>query len=95
MAWKTTTTETFLKEFKKHRKDREFVDALDKKIIRLQENPESVGGFLSGQLHGYKSTRILGKFRLIFKIVPAESVVYLVAIDHRKFDYTRFEPDRI
>ncbi|GBE20033.1 MAG TPA: type II toxin-antitoxin system mRNA interferase toxin, RelE/StbE family [Candidatus Pacearchaeota archaeon] len=90
MNWKITVTDTFSKEFKKYRKNKEFVDALDKKIKRLQENPKSVGGFLSGNLHGHKSARIVGKFRLIFKIITDRQEVQLSAIDHRKFDYKRF-----
>lgn len=90
MNWKIIVTDTFSKEFKKYRKDKEFVNALDKKIKRLQENPENVGGFLSGNLHGYKSTRIVGKFRLIFKIIMDKQEVQLNAVDHRKFNYKRF-----
>jgi len=88
--WKIISTDTFSKEFKKYKKNNEFVKALDRKIERLKENPESVGGNLSGRLSNYKSTRIIGKFRLLFKMVEAERKVYLVSIDHRKFDYERF-----
>ena len=88
--WKVISTNTFSKEFKKYKKNREFVKALDRKIERLKENPESVGGNLSSRLSGHKSTRIIGKFRLLFKISEGEHNVYLIAIDHRKFDYERF-----
>jgi len=60
MPWKIIRTDTFLRVFKKYKKNKEFVDALDKKIQRLREDPNSVGGYLSGRLHGYKSTRLLG-----------------------------------
>ncbi len=90
MNWEISVTEEFSKQFKKHRKDGEFVKALDRKIERLKENPHSVGDRLSGNLHGYKSTRITGKLRLIFKIVLDKNEVQLTAIDHRKFDYDRF-----
>jgi mRNA-degrading endonuclease RelE of RelBE toxin-antitoxin system len=89
-SWKVIRTDTFLQEFKKYGKNGEIVNALDKKIKRLKENPESVGGFLSGRLHGYKSTRIIGRLRLIFKINGGDGIVYLSAIDHRKFGYKRF-----
>jgi len=49
-----------------------------------------VGGYLSGRLHGNKSTRLVGKYRLIFEINEKEGIVYLKAIDHRKFDYGGF-----
>jgi addiction module RelE/StbE family toxin len=87
MAWEIGSTKQFSQEIKKSKRNGQFLDALDSKIQRLKENPESTGGYLSGKLHGYKSTRIIGKFRLIFKIVEAEHIVYLVAIDHRKYDY--------
>lgn len=65
---------------------------MDKKIQKLKESPENIGGFLSGSLHGYKSTRIIGKFRLIFRIAYEENKVYLTAIDHRKLIYEEFKP---
>lgn len=91
--WEIKTTDTFSKEFKKYRKDGEFINALDKKLERLKMEPEKVGGYLGGKLHGYKSTRIIRKLRLIFKIVQGENAVYLSAIDHRKFAYDRFDPE--
>jgi len=90
MKWKIIATDNFSKEFKKYQKDKEFTDALNKKIKRLQEDPENVGGYLSGNLHGYKSTRIIKRLRIIFKIIQEKNEVYLSAIDHRKFDYKRF-----
>jgi addiction module RelE/StbE family toxin len=93
MVWRIISTETFSREFKKHKKDGEFVKALDNKIKRLQEDPENVGGYLSGKLHGYKSTRILKKLRLVFKIVYENNEIHLMGIDHRKFDYERFDFD--
>ena len=69
------------------------MDALDKKIQKLKEDPESIGGFLSGKLHGYKSTRIVRKFRLIFRISNQENKIYLSAIDHRKTSYKDFSPE--
>ena len=91
MNYEIIITNTFSKEFKKHKKDKEFVNALDKKIERLKNSPDNVGGFLSGKLHGYKSTRIIRKFRLIFKIGEQENKVYLFSIDHRKSIYDDFE----
>ena len=90
MKWEIKRTETFSKEFKKHKNDGEFVRALGAKLERLKENPENVCGYLSGRLHGYKSTRIVGKYRLVFKIIKEENAVYLTAMDHRKFAYERF-----
>ena len=91
MNYEIVVTDTLSKEFRKYEKDGEFVNALDKKVERLKENPNNVGGFLSGKLHGYKSTRIIRKFRLIFKIVERERKVNLCAIDHRKSAYIDFK----
>ncbi len=90
MSWEVTRTETFSQTFKKYSKNREFITALDKKILRLEENPYNVGGWLSGQLQGYRATRLMKNFRIVFKISEQEHKVYLMAIDHRKFDYERF-----
>ena len=90
MVWRVIRTERFSKEFKKYEKNAEFVHALDKKIKRLQEDPHTVGGYLSGNLHGYKATRLIRKFRILFRISEEERAVYLVAIDHRGHDYEDF-----
>jgi len=90
MKWKIIATTTFSKNFKKYKRGKEFINALDNKIKRLQEDPQSVGGHLSGNLQGHKSTRIIGKLRLLFKILSDKYEVYLIAIDYRKFDYKKF-----
>ena len=91
MKWKIIATNTFSKNFKKYKKDSSFVHALNNKMKRLQQGPENVGGHLSGNLQGYKSTRIIGKLRLIFKIIYEKNEIHLSAIDHRKFDYKGFD----
>ncbi len=91
MSWNIIRTDTFSKEFKKYKKDSEFIHAFEAKLRRLQEDPENVGGYLSGKLHGYKSTRIIRKLRLIFKIVKEENNIYLCAIDYRGSVYENFE----
>lgn len=85
MTYEVIITDNFSREFKKYKKDQEFLRALDNKIQRLKQNPEEIGGFLSGKLHGYKSTRIIRKFRVIFRI--EDKKVYLMSIDHRKSVY--------
>ena len=89
MTWKVIVTDRFSGEFGKYKKNGAFVKALDKKIQKLKEDPH-IGGELSKGLHGLRSTRILGKFRLIFEIDEKSNKVYLKAIDHRRFDYKRF-----
>lgn len=61
MTFEVERTKTFSNEFKKHKNNREFLQALDKKLKRLIEDPENVGRNLYGKLHGYKSTRIVKK----------------------------------
>jgi len=50
MKWKIIATNTFSKNFKKYKKDRNFIHALNNKMKRLQEDPENVGGHLAGNL---------------------------------------------
>ena len=88
--WRVIRTERFSREFKKLEKNVEFVNALDKKIKRFKEDPHSIGGYLSGRLHGYKATRLVRKFRILFRISEEDKTVYLVAIDHRGHDYENF-----
>ncbi len=90
MSWKIVATKTFSKEVRKYKKDTGLCNVLDKKIQRLKKNPNTVGGYLSGRLSGFKSTRILRKARLIFKIDEENRLVSLIGIDHRKFDYKHF-----
>ena len=90
MSWRIFQTTSFSASFGRFSKNRTFIDVLDKKIRRLREDPYSVGGNLAGRLHGKKATRIIGKFRIIFRIDESLRRVYLLAIDHRKFDYKRF-----
>ena len=85
--WIVKRTDSFLKYLKKHRNNHELLRELDKKIIRLKEDPDSLGGDLTGNLHGHKNTRLSGKFRLIFSVDYKNKIVYLEAIDHRNDVY--------
>lgn len=87
MTWVVKRTDTFLDSLKAIRKNKEALAELDKKIKRLQEDPLHLGGWLSGEMHGKKSTRISRKYRLIFTPNETEKVVYLNWIDHRKTAY--------
>ncbi len=85
--WIIKRTETFLKTLKKHKSNHQFFKELDDKIKRLKVDPTIIGGNLCGSLHGKKSTRLTGKFRLIFQIDQDYKTVYLISIDHRKSIY--------
>jgi len=87
MTWQVERTDAFLVALKDHKKNAELLRALDKKIQRLKEDPHSIGGKLSGELHGWQSTRLVRKFRLLFKIDEAQKKVFLGAIDHRDTAY--------
>ncbi len=81
--WTVKRTNTFLKNFKKYKKDQQLINELDKKIKRLIIDPNAVGGNLSGKLYGQKSTRLIGKLRLIFMIDENTKTIHLIALDHR------------
>jgi len=87
MAWIIRRTDTFLTSFDQVRDNKKVVAELKKKIQRLQDDPLHTGGWLSGSLHGKKSTRIAKRYRLIFLPDEREQVVYLVLIDHREQAY--------
>jgi len=87
MAWAIKSTESFIIALKEYKKNKLLLDALDKKFIRLKEDPHSVGGMLSGKLHGLQSTRLIRRFRLLFRLDEPNSIVYLIAIDHRSSAY--------
>lgn len=58
MKWTIKRTDTFLLAFSRIRSNPAFIRELGKKIQRLKEDPQHVGGWLHGKLHGKKSTRI-------------------------------------
>jgi mRNA-degrading endonuclease RelE of RelBE toxin-antitoxin system len=87
MPWIIRRTDTFLESFRLVRNNAKVVVELARKIKRLQVDPLHVGGWLSGSLHGKKSTRIAKQYRLIFLPDEREHIVYLVLIDHREHAY--------
>ncbi|GAB6284043.1 MAG: hypothetical protein STSR0009_02420 [Methanoregula sp.] len=87
MLWIIRRTDTFLESFRQVKDNSKVVSELAKKIKRLQEEPLHVGSWLSGSLHGKKSTRIAKQYRLIFRPDEREHIVYLILIDHREHVY--------
>jgi mRNA-degrading endonuclease RelE of RelBE toxin-antitoxin system len=87
MVWVIKRTDTFLESFALVRTNKKVVAELGKKLARISEDPLHVGGWLSGSLHGKKSTRLAKQYRLIFLPDAGEQVVYLVLIDHREHVY--------
>ena len=87
MAWVIKRTDTFLESFALVRNNKKIITELGKKLVRLSEDPLHVGGWLSGSLHGKKSTRIARQYRLVFLPDEKEQVVYLILIDQREHAY--------
>lgn len=87
MPWIIKNTDTFVDSFRKIKDNSKIVSELARKIKRLQIDPLHVGGWLSGTLHGKKSTRIAKQYRLIFLPDEREHIVYLILIDPRKHVY--------
>ena len=87
MPWIIRRTDTFLESFRRVRDNSKVVSELARKIKRLQADPLHVGGWLSGSLHGKKSTRIAKQYRLIFLPDEREHIVYLILIEHRGHVY--------
>mgnify|MGYP001428852267 CR=1 FL=1 len=63
MAWAIKRTDTFLESFEQVRNNKKVLVELNKKLARLSEDPLHIGGWLSGSLHGKKSTRIAKQYR--------------------------------
>jgi mRNA-degrading endonuclease RelE of RelBE toxin-antitoxin system len=80
-------TDTFRREMKRHQRDGHLLQALDEKLQRLREAPLDVGGWLHGDKHGLRSTRIARKYRLLFSIDQTHRTVTLEALDHRDHAY--------
>ncbi len=88
--WIIKRTDTFLKYFKKHKRNHQLLLELDNKIKRLKEYPLPIGKTLAGNLYGHRSTRLIKNFRLIFTIDEKNKIVYLEALDHRKEVYNQY-----
>ncbi len=79
-------TETFEKHLKNSNKDKPLLEELFSKIKSIQENPEK-GKELTKSLAGYKSVRVKGKYRLVFKVDDKLQEITLIAFGHRKEIY--------
>lgn len=52
----------------------------------LAENPQNLSKPLRGDLHEYRSAR-RGDYRVLIRVIEAESTVLVVRIDHRAHAY--------
>jgi len=79
-------THGFEKTIKKFKKDKELVDELKKKIEKLLFDP-FIGKTLEHPLTNFRSIRIKGKYRLIYKLNENDQELILVGFGHRKNIY--------
>jgi len=79
-------THLFEKKIKKFKKDKELVAELKKKIEKLLADP-FIGKPLEYPLVNYRSIRVKGKYRLIYKLNENDKELVLVAFGHRKDIY--------
>lgn len=79
-------THLFEKKVNKFKKDKELVTELKKKIEKLLSDP-FIGKPLEYPLVNYRSIRIKGKYRLIYKLNENDKDLVLVGFGHRKDIY--------
>ena len=79
MVYSVETTETFDKEFDKHKGNREQLESIKTK---LSQYPDKYGKPLSGRLHGIWQER-MGPFRLWYVIDKGKKRVVLIAFKHK------------
>ena len=66
-------------------KDRREQELLLARIEKLKHDPDKQGKALSDDLSGYRSVRAVGqRYRIIYRIEPAQIVVLVVGIGRRK-----------
>ncbi|MCK4637255.1 MAG: type II toxin-antitoxin system RelE/ParE family toxin [Methanomicrobia archaeon] len=80
-------TKTFQKQIQKIKdKDKTLSEEAMKRVEKLQETPY-LGKPLKYGLFPYRSVRIRGKYRLIYRIYEEEKKIILIALGHRKEVY--------
>ena len=79
-------THLFEKTIRKFKKEKELVADLKKKIEKLLSDP-FIGKPLEYPLVNFRSIRVMGKYRLIYKLNENDRVLVLAAFGHRKDIY--------
>lgn len=79
-------THLFEKKIKKFKKDKGLVAELKKKIEKLLSDP-FLGKPLEYPLVNFRSIRVKGKYRLVYKFNENDKELVLVAFGHRKDIY--------
>ena len=87
MSYRLKYTQTFEKQIeKKKKKDKALMKEAMKKVEKLQQMPYA-GKPLGYRLAPYRSVRVKGKYRLVYRVDKEEKEVLLVAFGHRKEIY--------
>ena len=87
MSYRLRYTQTFEKQIeKKKKKDKALMEEAMKKVEKLREIPYA-GKPLEYRLAPYRSVRVKGKYRLVYRVDEEEKEVLLVAFGHRKEIY--------
>ena len=80
-------TRAFKQEIERiKKKDKTLMEELMKKVKKLQDMPHA-GKPLKYRLSHYRSLRVKGKYRLVYRVDENESMVTLVAFGHREEIY--------
>lgn len=87
MSYRLKYTQTFEKQVEKiKKKDKALMEEATKKVEKLQAMPYT-GKPLRYRLAPYRSVRVKGKYRLVYRVDEEEKEVILVAFGHRKEIY--------
>ena len=87
MSYRLKYTQTFEKQIEKiKKKDKALMEQAMKKVEKLQQIPYT-GKPLEYRLAPYRSVRVKGKYRLVYRVDEEEKEVLLVAFGHRKEIY--------
>ncbi len=87
MTYRLKYTQTFEKQIEKtKKKDKALMEEVAKKVEKLQAMPYT-GKPLKYRLAPYRSVRVRGKYRLVYRVDEEEKEVILAAFGHRKEIY--------
>jgi len=87
VSYRLKYTRTFEKQIEKlKKKDKALMEETAKRVAKLQEAPYT-GKALKYELDPYRSVRVKGKYRLVYKVNEEDGEIILVAFGHRKEIY--------
>jgi addiction module RelE/StbE family toxin len=87
LTYRLIYTQTFERTIEKlKKKDRALLEETAQKAEKLQDAPYT-GKALKYKLASYRSVRVRGKYRLIYRVMEDKNEVILIAFGHRKDIY--------